>query len=122
VPILDARVSVSRFGPDSFVVAADGELDADTAERLRETFAEVLGLGGRQLLVDLTGVSFTDPPALQVIAHTAKTLRARGGRMVLVTDDPRVTRAIEITGVERGVRVESSLPEAVQQLVEWRDA
>ena len=122
MPILDARVSVSRFGPDSFVVAADGDLDGDTAERLRETFAEVLELGGRQLLVDLTGVSFTDPTALQLIAHTAKTLRSRGGRVVLVTDDPRVTRAIEITGLERGVRVESSLPEAVQQLVKWRDA
>lgn len=120
--ILDARVSVSRFGPDSFVVAADGDLDADTAERLRETFAEVLELGGRQLLVDLTGASFTDPAALQALADTAKTLRSRGGQMVLVADDPRVTRAIEITGLKRAVRVESSLPEAVQQLVKRRDA
>jgi anti-sigma B factor antagonist len=122
VPILDARVSVSRFAPDSFVVAADGELDADTAERLRETFAEVLELGGRQLLVDLTGASFTDPAALQALADTAKTLRSRGGQMVLVADDPRVTRAIEIRGLKRAVRVQSSLPEAVQQLVKRRDA
>jgi len=122
VPILDARLSVSRFGADSFIVAAGGELDADTAERLRDRLGEVLELGGRQLLVDLTGASFADPTALQVIGDTAKTLRSRGGRMILVADDPRVTRAIEITGVERGVRVESSLPEAVQQLVKWRDA
>jgi hypothetical protein len=41
VPILDARVSISRFGSDSFVIAAGGELEQ----------------GGRRILVDLTDVS-----------------------------------------------------------------
>ncbi|HSC73479.1 MAG TPA: hypothetical protein VLB89_04880 [Gaiellaceae bacterium] len=55
MPILDARVNVSRFGTDSFVVAAGGELDLFTSERLREKLADVLELGGRRILVDLTG-------------------------------------------------------------------
>jgi anti-anti-sigma regulatory factor len=41
--------------------------------------------------------------------------------MVLVADDPRVTRVIEITGLERVFRIEASLPEAVQRLVGDRD-
>ena len=119
--ILDARVSVSRFGSDSFVVAAGGELDLYTAERLREKLADALELGGRRVLVDLTGVSFLDSTALGVLVGAAEALRSSGGQMVLVADDPRVTRVIEITGLGRVFRIEASLAEAVQQLVGGRD-
>jgi anti-sigma B factor antagonist len=117
VPILDARVSVSRFGDDSFVVAAGGELDLYTSERLREKLADVLESGGRRILVDLTGVAFMDSTALGVLVDAAKALRSSRGQMILVADDPRVTRVIEITGLQRVFRVEPSLPEAVQKLV-----
>jgi anti-sigma B factor antagonist len=122
MPILDARVSVSRFGTDSFVVAAGGELDLYTSERLREKLADALGLGGRRILVDLTGVSFMDSTALGVLVEAAKALKSSGGQLVLVADDPRVTRVIEITGLGRVFRVEPSLQEAVQQLVNGHDA
>lgn len=122
MPILDARVSISRFGSDSFVVAAGGELDLYTSERLREKLADVLELGGRHVLVDLTGVSFMDSTALGVLVRTAQAVRSSGGQMVLVADDPRVTRVIEITGLGSVFRIESSLPEAVQQLVEGHRA
>ena len=115
--ILDARVSVSRFGSDCFVVAAGGEFDLYTTERLREKLADVLELGGRHFLVDLTGVSFMDSTALGVLVDAAKALKSSGGHLVLVADDPRVKRVIEITGLDRVFRIEASLPEAVQQLV-----
>jgi hypothetical protein len=63
VPILDARASISRFGSDSFVVAAGGELDLYTSERLHEKLADALEQGGRRILVDPTGVSFMDSTA-----------------------------------------------------------
>ena len=121
MPILDVRVSVSRFGSDSFVVAAGGELDLHTAERLREQLADALELGGRRILVDLTGVCFMDSTALGVLVDAAKVLRSSGGQMVLVADDPRVTRVIEITGLGGVFRIASTLPEAVQELVQARN-
>jgi anti-sigma B factor antagonist len=121
VPIVDARVSVSRFGNDSFVVAAGGELDLHTTGLLRDRLDDVLDAGGRRILVDLTGVSFMDSTALGVLVAAAGALRSSGGHLVLVADDPRVTRVIEITGLERVFRIESSLPEAVQDLVDGRD-
>ena len=122
MPILDARVSVSRFGTDSFVVAAGGELDLYTSDRLRDRLAEALEQGGRRILVDLTGVCFMDSTALGVLVDAAKALRSSGGQLVLVADDPRVTRVFEITGLERVFRIEASLPEAVQQLVNGHHA
>jgi anti-sigma B factor antagonist len=122
VPILDARVSVARFGADSFVLAACGELDLFTSERLRDKLDDVLELGGRRVLVDLTGVSLMDSTALGVLVAAAKALKSSGGQLVLVADDPRVTRAIEVVGLARVFRIEKSLTEAVQQLVEGSDA
>ena len=115
--ILDARVSVSRFGSDSFVVAAGGELDMYTSELLREQLADVIERGGQRLLVDLTGVAFMDSTALGVLVNAAQALRSSGGQLVVVADDPRVTRVFEITGLERVFRIEASLQEAVQRLV-----
>ena len=117
MPILDARVSLSRFGSDCFVVAAGGEFDLHTVDRLHDKLADVIESGGRRILVDLTGVSFMDSTALGVLVGAAKTLRSSRGQLVLVADDPRVTRVIEITGLQRVLRVEPSLPEAVQCLV-----
>lgn len=120
--MLDTRVSVSRFGADSFVVAAGGELDLYTSDRLRDRLGDVVELGGRRVLVDLTGVSFMDSTALGVLVNTARALRSSGGQLVLVADDPRVTRVIEITGLGSVFCIEPSLPEGVQRLVDGRDA
>ena len=117
VSILDARVSVSRFGADSFVVAAGGELDLHTIGRLRDKLADVVERGAQHVLVDLTGVSFMDATALGVLLGAAKALRSSGGQMVLVADDPRITRVIEITGLTQVFRIEPTLPEGVQRLV-----
>jgi anti-sigma B factor antagonist len=122
MPLLDTtRVDVSRFGADSFVVAACGELDLYTSDILREKLANVLGLGGRRVLVDLTGVSFMDSTTLGVLVDAANALCASGGQLVLVADDPRVTRVIEITGLAPLFSIEASLPEAVQKLVDGPD-
>ena len=121
MPILDCRVSVSRFGSDCFVIAAGGELDLHTVDRLGDKLADVIEQGGRRILVDLTGVCFMDSTALGVLVGAAKTLRSSRGQMVLVADDPRVKRVIEITGLERVFRIEPSLQEAVQRLVGARN-
>ena len=115
--ILDVRVDVSRFGADSFVIAVGGELDLHTAEPLRESLADVLEHGARSVLVDLTGVSFIDSTALTVLVDAGRALKSSRGEIVVVADDPRVLRVMEITGLDRVFRVSSSLQEGVQDLV-----
>jgi anti-sigma B factor antagonist len=118
--ILDVRVSVSRFGTDSFVIAVGGELDLHTAEPLRESLCEVLEQRGRSVLVDLTGVSFIDSTALAVLVDAGLALQSLRGQLVLVADDPRITRVMEIAGLHRVFRISSSLQEGVQDLVGQR--
>lgn len=89
-----------------------------TVAPLREKLGEVLERGGRNVLVDLTGVSLLDSTTLGVLLDAARTLRSTSGQLVLVADDPRVTRVFQIAGLERVLRIESSLPEGVHELVD----
>lgn len=113
-------MSTSRLGDDTFVIAVDGELDMYTVEPLRERLADVLEGGARRVLLDLMGVTFIDSVTLALLIDCAKALRASGGRLVLVAEDPRVTRTLEITGLDHFFEVEPSLPEAVRELIERR--
>ena len=118
--LLDVRVSASRFGDDSFVIAVVGELDMYTVVPVRDKLGEVLDRGGRNVLVDLTGVSFLESTTLALLVDSARKLRSADGKLVLVADDSRVLRALELTGLERILNLQSSLPEGVQELVNGR--
>jgi anti-sigma B factor antagonist len=115
--ILDARISTSRFGADACVVAVGGELDLHSVEPLRERLADVIESGCRRVLVDLMGVTFMESATLGVLLGAAKAMRSTGGLLVLVTDDTRITRTLEISGLAEYFHVESSLPEAIHGLV-----
>lgn len=120
MPLLDVRVSVSRFGEDSFVIAVGGELDMHTVRPLSNELQHAVERGGRNILVDLTGVSFLESTTLALLLDTARKLRSKEGQLVLVADDARVLRAIQLTGLERVLNVQSSLPEGVEELVDGK--
>jgi anti-sigma B factor antagonist len=111
------RVSTAQVGSDAYVVSAAGELDVASVEPLERGFDDVRHRGARRVIADLTGVTFLDSVALGVLVREAKRLRTAGGRCVLVADDPRILRVLEITGLERVFGIERSLAEGVDRLV-----
>ena len=111
------RVTTARFGTDSFVVALAGELDIGTSERFEHELDALLDDGARRLVVDLLGITFLGSVGLKLLTKAAKRTRELGGECVVVTDDPRILRVFQITGLDRVFRIERSLMEAVAQLV-----
>lgn len=111
------RVTTARFGTDSFVVAVAGELDIGTSERFEQELDALLDDGARRLVVDLLGITFLGSVGLGLLTRAAKRTRELGGECVVVSDDPRILRVFEITGLDRVFRIERSLMEAVAQLV-----
>ena len=110
-------VTTARFGADSYVVALAGELDIATSDQLATELNGVLDRGARRLVVDLLGVTFLGSVGLGLLTAAAKRARALGGECIVVSDDPRIVRVFEITGLDRVFRIERSLMEAVEQLV-----
>jgi anti-sigma B factor antagonist len=106
-------VKTAQLEGDTFVVSVTGEADMQTAPQIERELNDVLQLGGRSVAVDLVEVGFIDSTALRILLRFQPLFRARGGELVLVSDDRRVLRTFEITGLDRVFRIERRLGEAV---------
>jgi anti-anti-sigma factor len=118
VSILEFSARTARVGPATFIVAVTGETDLHTACDVERELQSVLDLGGRFVAVDLSDVSFVDSTALGLLVHYSPRFRARGGEMAVVSDDHRVLRTFEITGLDRMLQMERRLADAVSRLLD----
>ena len=94
------ELTVSELDGDT-VVRAAGELDVNTAPELREQLARLIAEDARQIVIDLTEVSFVDSTALSVLVSALKRLRQFDGDLELASPNPSVRRVFEITGLTR---------------------
>lgn len=112
--ILDFQVRTAQLSPESYVVSIEGELDLHTAPELEQAFGTILARDGRSVVVDLVGLEFIDSAALAALLRALPRFRARGGRFLLVTEDRRILRTLEITGLDRTFDIEPRLGNAVE--------
>jgi anti-sigma B factor antagonist len=117
VTILDFQVRTAQLSPESYVVSVEGELDLHTAPELEQALGTILARGGRSVVVDLVGLEFIDSAALAALLRALPRFRSRGGRFVLVTEDRRTLRTLEITGLDRTFDIEPRLGNAVEHVL-----
>jgi anti-sigma B factor antagonist len=95
-------LDVRTDGDDQILITADGEIDLYTEPLLREAlFAALAQDSAHTVLVDMSAVSFLDSTGINALvkAHHAATGTNRTVR--LRNPQPRVTRVLRITGLER---------------------
>lgn len=110
------RLTTLRLSDKAYVCTLTGELDAFTVDAARAAFERIEGDGGRQVVVDLLGVTFLDSIGIGILMAAARRLRSDDGELRLVVDDPRVVRMLEITGIARQFRLDRTLSDAVTDL------
>ncbi|QWF81542.1 STAS domain-containing protein [Amycolatopsis sp. CA-230715] len=93
-----AETGFSLTVSDGARVVVTGELDLVTSPKLQEALAELVEAGTPAIEADLTGVTFFDSSALNVLLQTQKLV---GEREVTLTISPsrQVRRVIDLTGV-----------------------
>ena len=106
------RVATAQFA-DAHVVSVNGDLDLHSAPRLQIELDALREDGARKMIVDLVDVPFIDSTALGVLVRAAKQARADKAQLILVSNDPRTLRVLEITGLSRMFVLERSLADAV---------
>ncbi len=97
------------------VVAVTGEVDLDTAPRLREEIAVAIAeAAGGSCVVDLTTVGYLDSAGLTALVDATREAEAQDAPLRIVVDANRpVIRPIEITGLDRVLHLYHSVEEAL---------
>lgn len=94
----DLHIESSRAA-DRTVVTLRGHLDAATAPRLYQEFAELSRLGITRVDVDLAHVEFMDSSGLSVLVAEHRRTKHEGGGLVILSPNRSVIRLFQLNGL-----------------------
>jgi anti-sigma B factor antagonist len=114
---VDFRISSAHLADDAYIVSLGGEVDLYTAPQLEHELGELTANGARRIVVDLSGAAFIDSTVLGVLLKALTRLDAGGGELILVSDDRRILKIFEVTGLGRVFRIAPTLTDAISSVV-----
>jgi anti-sigma B factor antagonist len=106
-------IKTEQLGDDAYVISLAGEVDLYTAPEFKQQLLEVIGQGGKQVIVDFSDTTFIDSTTLGVLVGGVKRLRTNEGQLSLVCSDRNITKIFEITGLDRVFTIYPTRAEAV---------
>jgi anti-sigma B factor antagonist len=109
-------IKTEQLGDSSYVISLAGEVDLYTAPEFKSQLLDVIGKGGRNVVVDFSGTTFIDSTTLGVLVGGVKRLRTNDGQLSLVCSDRNITKIFEITGLDRVFEIYPTRDEAVAKL------
>jgi anti-sigma B factor antagonist len=117
VTVLPYRATIAELGSELVLLSVSGELDLYVEPDLRASLVSADGMPGSTVIVDLSGVSFLDSRICGVLVGETKRRRASHGDLALVSNGAHTTRALQVAGIDRVIRVFPTLHEALQTLL-----
>ena len=99
------QIGDPRSEGDALVLEPRGEIDAATAPDLKVALDRAADAGAREVVLDLSGVSFVDSRGLTVMVAAHERLAANGASLLTICADPFVRKLFEITGMSRALRI-----------------
>jgi anti-sigma B factor antagonist len=109
-------IKTEQLSDDAYVISLAGEVDLYTAPEFKQQLLEVIGQGGKQVIVDFSDTTFIDSTTLGVLVGGVKRLRTNDGQLALVCSDRNITKIFEITGLDRVFTIYPTRDEAVSNV------
>ena len=106
-------IKTEQLADHAYVISLAGEVDLYTAPEFKQQLLNVIGEGGKDVVVDFSDTTFIDSTTLGVLVGGVKRLRAQEGRLSLVCSDRNITKIFEITGLDRVFTIYPSRDEAL---------
>jgi anti-sigma B factor antagonist len=106
-------VNTEKVDESTYVIALAGEVDLYTAPEFKQQLLDVIGKGGKDVVVDFSDTTFIDSTTLGVLVGGVKRLRAQDGRLSLVCSDRNIRKIFEITGLDRVFTIYPTRDEAL---------
>ncbi len=119
---MEPSVRVEVTGREAIIVHPVGEIDYSSLDPLREALLDARIAGVRDIIVDLTEVSFLDSQGLAVILYAHQRQRSAGGRLVLRNPNDNARRLLTVTNLSTVIDVEHTEPAAASSLASRRGA
>jgi len=113
LPLAGFEISEPERVGQASVIAVSGELDLATAPKLAPPLARALKEADREMILDLSGVTFVDSTALRVLRDLQRTRRSERP-LVIVCDHLNVLRIFKITAFEGTFVIFSTLEKALE--------
>jgi anti-sigma B factor antagonist len=106
VSLLEISVAAGEAGP---VLTLSGEADLTTVAELTEALTAQLAIGARHLTVGLSRLRFADSAVIRALVLADRTLKQRGGGLVLAHPQPVVARALSLLGVDQAIEIRDGM-------------
>ncbi len=103
-------VRVEVTGRRAVAVYLSGDISHSSRDSLRRTLLDARLAGVREIVVDLSAVTFLDSESLAVILFAHQRMRSSGGSLVLRHAGPGVLRLLDITNVADVIEVDDPGP------------
>jgi anti-sigma B factor antagonist len=113
---MEFDITTKPLSQHAFVVAVTGEVDLYVAPELKQQLLDLLERGGKQVIVDLTDVTFIDSTTLGVLIGIVRRLKAVDGRLSIVVNDRNVAKTFELTGLDRVFTIHATREQAIAEL------
>lgn len=96
----------TRYADGKLAIFLNGELDHHSARQAMETIAEAIdGSLPRQVLLDMSGLSFMDSSGIAVILKADRRLKETGGKLFIDCPQSQPLKVLEAAGIVRVVEV-----------------
>jgi anti-sigma B factor antagonist len=117
------EVSRSLLDKSTALVTVVGEIDFETAPRFDQSLSEAVeDESTHGIVVDLSAVSFLDSSALNALIRCFERQKLRMEGLCLVARDSRVTTLLEVTRLDRVLRVVPDREQALRYVTGRADA
>jgi len=107
------QASVIDHRSDIAVLRLRGELDSETAGRLRATLADLLERPVPRIVVDLTDLKFCDSVGLSAFITSKQVITARGGWLSFAGANPFLSQLMETVGLSRYFAIFPEVDDAI---------
>jgi len=105
--MLQASVAAGRSGP---VITLSGETDLVSVAELSALISAQLAGGTVELTIDASGLRFADSASIRALMLAARTLRERGGCLVLLHPQRPVAKMLTLMGADQMFTVRGEAP------------
>lgn len=107
---------VAEVSPDTVRVVLTGRLDAAGADKAELPFTAAVGGGGKNALLDLSGVGFVGSLGIRMLIAVARVVHRKGRQMVLFGVAPDVAEVFDTVSLDQLIPIVGTEAEALARI------